>query len=141
QRDSFWTAIFELYRFGENEYWITAENVNEMERQIILNVSYNQYDVMSFGSSPDSEFIRETLSGQTFLRKEILPEIYNICEKYQPKNLGINIPILCNYEINARRCAKEYYKRQGEQNVVQTPLEGPSDHFWLRGFDRTTYKR
>ncbi|GMT15359.1 hypothetical protein PFISCL1PPCAC_6656, partial [Pristionchus fissidentatus] len=85
---------------------------------------------------------RETLSGRTFFRTEIVPQIHNICEKYGQKvrsSLGTDFPVLLDYEMSARICTKDYYEKRRQQNIIPIPLEGPTDHFWLRGFDRDEF--
>ncbi|GMT15554.1 hypothetical protein PFISCL1PPCAC_6851, partial [Pristionchus fissidentatus] len=65
--------IFELYRHGENEYWITEANVTEDERMILINgfhylKFYHHYVPNTDGALYYSEKIREILSAQVMFR-------------------------------------------------------------------------
>ncbi|GMT17765.1 hypothetical protein PFISCL1PPCAC_9062, partial [Pristionchus fissidentatus] len=78
--ESFWMAIFELYRHGPNEHCITASNVNAEEAQIIRNGFdlanlHDRYTSLPLADLRDSKYIREILSAQTTFRLEICPEI------------------------------------------------------------------
>ncbi|GMT16081.1 hypothetical protein PFISCL1PPCAC_7378, partial [Pristionchus fissidentatus] len=87
---------------------------------------------------------RETLSGRTFFRIEIIPEMHAICEKFQPEvkvDLCKWFMLFTYYEMNEREASNKYYQKRRAQNVIPAPLEGPTDHFWLREFesDRLIY--
>ncbi|GMT11952.1 hypothetical protein PFISCL1PPCAC_3249, partial [Pristionchus fissidentatus] len=83
QMESCMKAIFELYRFGPNEHWITADNVTAAERETIVS-RFASIDLSNrtlfrhVKSMSESECIRQILSGLVIFRIEIFPEIYQI---------------------------------------------------------------
>ncbi|GMT16153.1 hypothetical protein PFISCL1PPCAC_7450, partial [Pristionchus fissidentatus] len=133
--------IFELYRHGENEYWITEANVTADERKILIKgfhyLNFVHHCVPNTeGALYYSEKIREILSAQVMFRIYIYPELYQIIEKAgstQQKEKRYDLLLTINgYESLARDFVEHFYERMKEQNKTPTPLDGPSDHTWLK---------